>query len=152
MIEFYLGVGAIPPKRKSGDAGFDFFVPANYSRPFYLSPGEDILINTRVRSKFPKNIALIAFNKSGVATKKKLSVGACVVDSSYQGEIHIHLFNLGKDTIYIQPGDKLVQFVPIKIDCEESINWVGTELSLEEFYGEKSERGSGGFGSTGDKP
>lgn len=151
MIEFYLEIGGIAPKRNKGDAGFDFYVPANYSRPSCLNPGEDILINTRVRSKFPKDIALIAFNKSGVATKKKLSVGACVVDSSYQGEIHIHLFNLGKDTIYIQPGDKLVQFVPIKIDCEESMNYVSTNFSLEEFYGEKSERGSGGFGSTGDK-
>jgi dUTP pyrophosphatase len=84
-------------------------------------------------------------NKSGVATKKRLQVGACVVDCDYQGEIHIHVFNSGKEMVEIKPGDKLVQFVltPIikakLIECE-------TE---EQVFPTQTERGAGGFGSTG---
>ena len=55
--------------------------------------------------------ALVAFNKSGVAVKKQLYAGACVVDCGYQGEVHINLTNVGKEEQYIKPGDKIIQFV-----------------------------------------
>lgn len=150
QIEFYIGKGGIAPTRNAGDAGYDFYVPKGYGGTS-LKPSEGILINTEIRSKIPAGQALIAFNKSGIATKKHLQVGACVVDRSYQGEIHIHVFNWGTEEIYLESGDKLVQFVPICINENITHNFYEDELSVEEFYGEKSERGSGGFGSTGDK-
>ena len=107
-----------------------------------------MLINTHVRSKLSSNIALIAFNKSGVATKKHLQVGACVVDSSYQGEIHLHVFNWGKEPVILMKSDKLVQFVPVVFDATAPSYKTG--FTKEEFYGTASERGEGGFGSTGD--
>lgn len=149
-IEFYVGKGGIAPTRKIGDAGFDFYVPEGHPTVL-LAPGKDILINTRIRSKLAENLALIAFNKSGIATKKHLQVGACVVDRSYQGEIHIHVFNWGKEDILIGPGYKLVQFVPIEIDESEPTIYYEEQTSLEKFYPISSERGAGGFGSTGDK-
>ena len=149
-IEFYVGKGGIAPTRKLGDAGFDFYIPEGHPTVL-LAPGKDILINTRIRSKLAENIALVAFNKSGVATKKHLQVGACVVDRSYQGEIHIHVFNWGDGTILLGPKDKLVQFVPMNISEDEPTICYEGETSLEEFYPTSSERGAGGFGSTGDK-
>ena len=149
-VEFYVEKGGIAPTRKLGDAGFDFYIPEGHPT-ILLAPGKDVLINTRIRSKLAENIALVAFNKSGVATKKHLQVGACVVDRSYQGEIHIHVFNWGDATILLEPKDKLVQFVPMNISEDEPTICYEGETSLEEFYPTSSERGAGGFGSTGDK-
>ena len=88
--------------------------------------------------------ALIAFNKSGVALKKNLFVGACVVDEDYQGEIHLHVVNVGTQSITIEGGEKLVQLVllPVFYDTIE-------ELKQEEWFSTTTERGAGGFGSTG---
>lgn len=171
MIKFLVTGDGIAPKRAQGDAGFDFYVP-KYSdalvdeinkksnRKVYivnkdnnedvkikLYPHEDILIPTYVYSQFPSNIALVAKNKSGVATKQKLNVGACVVDSSYQGVIHVHVTNVSSEPQFIEFGKKIVQFVPFLIDDSEPE--VFTDLKPEEFFNNKSNRGAGGFGSTG---
>jgi dUTP pyrophosphatase len=127
-----------------GSAGIDFFVPNDYVG-VTLNPGESVLIPSGIRARLPLHTALIAMNKSGVATKKRLQVGACVVDCDYQGEIHIHVFNTGLNPVEINAGDKLVQFLltPIikakLIECE-------TE---DQVFPAQTERGSGGFGSTG---
>lgn len=171
MIKFLVIGDGIAPKRAQGDAGFDFYVP-KYSdalvdeinkksnRKVYivnkdnneevkikLYPHEDVLIPTYVYSQFPSNIALVAKNKSGVATKQKLNVGACVVDSSYQGIIHVHVTNVSSEPQFIEFGKKIVQFVPFLID--DSKSEVFTDLKPEEFFNNKSNRGAGGFGSTG---
>lgn len=149
-VEFYVGRNGITPTRKLGDAGFDFYVPSGTSANV-VNPHEGILINTKIRCKLPEGVALIAFNKSGVATKKGLQVGACVVDRSYQGEVHIHVYNWGKTSVLIEPGDKLVQFVPVNINEEEPKVCYEDSTTLEEFFPTETERGSNGFGSTGDK-
>ena len=157
MVRFYVGKGAIAPTRNKGDAGFDFYIPTDWA-PYndeqsgkFIHPGEGVLINTKIRSDLPEGIALIAFNKSGVSTKKHLQVGACVVDASYQGEIHIHVYNWGTEDIYVNRGDKLVQFVPIKINDNHSEAVYHDDMSVDKFYNQTSERGEGGFGSTGDR-
>jgi len=83
-------------------------------------------------------------NKSGISLNKNLMVGACVVDSDYQGEIHLHLINAGSQSTTISPGDKLVQFLLVPIDHGE-VNLV----EESELFSDISERGEGGFGSTG---
>lgn len=148
MVEFLVEPNGYAPKRNDGDAGYDFYIPEDFPLTT-LQQGNDVLINTHVRSKLSPNIALIAFNKSGIATKKHLQVGACVVDPSYQGEIHLHVFNWGKDPVTLMKSDKLVQFVPVMFDAIPCIYRTG--FTKEEFYGIASERGEGGFGSTGDK-
>ena len=55
----------------------------------------------------------MAFNKSGVATKKQLVAGAAVVDEGYQGELHIHIINVGGAVQRIIAGDKIMQFILI---------------------------------------
>lgn len=132
-----------PQRGTELSAGIDFFVP-NTNAAFVLKPNEDALIPSGIKVKLPKGFALIAFDKSGVATKRKLKVGACVVDEDYQGEIHIHVFNLGSSDVTINPGDKLVQFLLLPINYAEP-----EECDLNELYESVSERGEGGFGSTG---
>lgn len=133
-----------PTRGTNKSAGLDFYVP-NTEKTIVLNPGGHAVIGSGIKVKVPKNHALIAFNKSGVAVLKRLQVGACVVDEDYQGEIHIHLQNIGPDVETVLPGDKIVQFILIPVLYAEV-----EEVSYEELYSnESTERGEGWKGSTG---
>lgn len=124
-------------------AGIDFYVPSDFEERT-ISPSEAILIPSGIKAKVPSGYALVAFNKSGIAVKKSLVVGACVVDEDYQGEIHIHLVNVGYEQQPLKAGDKVAQFVLVPV------NYAGIEeVPLGCLYDETTERGEGGFGSTG---
>lgn len=166
MLEFLKIRDVKSPKRnETSDAGIDFFVPeytfdfhdallkknpeleitTNY---FVVKPHKSVLIPTGIKSKFDPNIALVAFNKSGVCTKTQLIAGAAVIDYSYMGEIHIHVINTSDEPVKIEYGTKLMQFIPLVINNEKLD--VKENITAEEFYIDKtSERGEGGFGSTG---
>ena len=134
-----------PTRGTDGSAGIDFYVPNDYPTNLQMiEPGDRYLIPSGIKANVPSGYALIAMNKSGVATKKSLIVGACVVDSDYQGEIHMHLINVGSYSVKVVPGEKLVQFLLVPVNhCEvEEV----TESELFEFA---TVRGAGGFGSTG---
>lgn len=146
-----------PERGTDKSAGIDFFIPNDLlsqeqdrqiDNLYELNPGESACIPSGIKAEVPEGFALIAFNKSGVALNKNLSVGACVIDEDYQGEIHLHVFNRGNKVVILSAGDKLVQFilVPVFYDC---INVVNAEDQL--FNSKTSERGQGGFGSTGNK-
>jgi len=133
-----------PAYGTEGSAGIDFFVPEELPEQ-RLNPGEDILIPSGIKAKVPDGYALIAHNKSGIATKKRLQVGACVVDSDYQGEIHIHVYNTrASGAVEIAPGMKLIQFLLFKIDQPDLIEC----QTFEEVFTIETTRGAGGFGST----
>ena len=156
----------------ANDAGIDFYLPEdlteevfhskcdvtkNYPRTTFqdgfikditLSPGQSVLIPSGMHLKIPEGYALIYFNKSGVASKKHLHVGASVVDENYQGECHLNVTNVGDCNITISAGEKLVQgiLIPVSYAQAEEVS------SLEELYADgASDRGAGGFGSTGTK-
>jgi len=127
-----------------GSAGIDFFIPEKYNETKILGPGDSVLIPSGIHVKIPNGFALIAFNKSGISTKKNLMVGACVIDSDYQGEIHIHLINCGNKHKAINPGEKIIQFILMetpKVEIREC-------PKLSDLYTEETERGKDGFGST----
>jgi dUTP pyrophosphatase len=135
-----------PTRGTAKSAGIDLYVPNDFEYRT-LAPGESVLIPAGLKVNIPENYAFIAFNKSGVSTKKHLVVGACVIDEDYQGEIHIHIFNhSNRDSVTINPGEKIIQcvLVPVKY---ASIEMVESEEEL--WNGEITERGEGGFGSTG---
>lgn len=136
-----------PSRGTSKSAGIDLFIPNDFAT-FTLSPGQSVLIPAGLKANVPENYAFIAFNKSGVATKKHLAVGACVIDEDYQGEIHIHVYNFGKDIVTISPGEKIIQCVLVPV-LYEDVEIVQTEDELWE--GVITDRGEGGFGSTGTK-
>jgi dUTP pyrophosphatase len=148
-----------PERGTALSAGIDFFIP-EFTKGFIkdflakniipvklkeslieLSPGESVLIPSGIKVEIPKNHVLIGFNKSGVASKLGLDVMACVIDEDYRGEIHLNLINNSNFVVQLNAGKKIVQFILMPVNyCE-----------LEEvlFIDEVSERGTGGFGSTG---
>jgi len=128
-----------PVRGTKGSAGIDFFVPNDFAS-FVLLPGKGVNIPSGIRADIPEGYALVAFNKSGVALKKNLIVGACVIDSDYTGEIHLHVFNVGLEDVEIYAGDKLVQFLLIPVfHCD---------IEVVKKIDKETERGDGGFGST----
>ena len=129
----------LPVIAHRGDAGIDFFAPYDVEIP----PRGDALISTGMRVQIPEGTVLIAFNRSSMALKGIIK-GAQVVDSSYRGILKIHLINLRDKPYRIKKGDKIIQFVLLPY-FSPAIR----EVSSEEFdWG--SERGEGGFGSTGE--
>ena len=134
----------IPPMRAhSLDAGIDFFVPSDFSIT-KIAPNNSIKIPSGIKVDIPQGYALIAFNKSGVCTTLGVIAGACVIDSGYQGEIHIHLINVSKKDVFITPDMKIMQFLLMPVSGVQT-----EECDLEELYERESERSIGGFGSTG---
>ena len=133
-----------PARGTPESAGIDFYVPEGHV--WNINPNSSALIPSGIKAKVPKGHALIAFNKSGVAVKKNLIVGACVVDEDYQGEIHLHLMNVGDSPIVVGGGEKITPFVllPVFYDNVEVVE-------LNNLYDENTIRGDGGFGSTGDR-
>lgn len=116
---------------------------------FILEPGERINIPSGICCKFNRpSCAFVAFNKSGIAVKKGLTVGACVVDEDYTGEVHLSLINTSNEKVTIAEGDKIVQFLLLPILAVREIN----EVSVEDYelYKEQlnSERGDKWCGSS----
>lgn len=133
-----------PARANKWDAGIDFFVPNDFPETT-LEHGESVLIPAGIKVDVPQGWALVFHNKSGVASKRKLDVGACVVDHGYKGEVHINLHNVGKDTQVIKPGEKIVQGVMLEVGNHSLVETPETEMWLEA----DDARGAGGFGSTG---
>jgi dUTPase len=93
-----------PSRAHQYDAGIDFYVPADY-RADGIEPGHAKKIPSGIKADVAVGMALVAFNKSGVATKHGLQVGACVVDSGYEGEIHLHVMNVRLNLIFCSRND-----------------------------------------------
>lgn len=148
-----------PARGTSVAAGLDFFVPENteeFVQAFKeknpniqidengitMGPHERVNIPSGIKAQVPNGHALIAYNKSGVSLKYGLDVGAAVVDEDYQGVIHLSLVNTSEDIVKINYGQKIIQFllIPVFYDTVEEVT---------ELFTEASERGEGGFGSTG---
>lgn len=151
-LEFYkLRDVKSPQYGTSKAAGLDFFVP-NDSKPFFIGPGESTLIPSGLKVRVSQtganvfdNFALVGFNKSGVAIKKNIVIGACVVDSDYAGELFYHVYNYSNNKpVAIEPGEKIVQFVLLPVFNPQ------LEEVLENPWDDKhTERGEGMAGSTG---
>jgi dUTP pyrophosphatase len=162
-----------PDRANRYDAGIDFYVPVfNHSfikalgeknpwqaelkvmnlledKCFFLPPHQKVLIPSGIKCRMTDNQrALIAFNKSGVASKLGLVTGACVVDFEYQGEIHINVINTTDKPVMIEENQKLMQFVELPIITSEII-LVEDEDTL--FNGEITTRGASGFGDSDKK-
>lgn len=164
MIEFIKTRNVKNPIRNEVEnAGIDFFIPekdsyteaelANLGTDIRISdntitimPHTSILIPSGIKSKFSNNLALIANNKSGIATKKKLIFGASTIDCSYQGEWHFHLINYSNEPQEVEFGQKIIQFIPHVISTDKMVI---RDMTEQEFFTETTTRGTGGFGSTG---
>lgn len=153
-----------PYKKHINDAGYDLsWAPSentyrekilhidgkSYTNAILLRPFQSMRFETGLKVNFPHDYVLNIKERSGVASKKDLLVGACVVDSTYTGEIFVDLHNVSEKTQVIEEGERIAQFLVYKIE-----NCMFEEISVEQYDEELevlSERGSGGFGSTGNK-
>ena len=144
----------LPTRAYKMDAGMDIYYCPNEEgkklyddeKNFYLPPRESRLLPTGIKIEVPYGYMLEIKNKSGIAFKRQLLVGACVVDPGYGGEIYINLHNVGTTTQIIKPGDKLAQAVLIPI-----VHCKVEEVETDKFLNYQSERRDGSFGSTGDR-
>jgi dUTP pyrophosphatase len=136
----------LPHRAHPADAGMDlFYCPdgSEVASQVTIRPGQTRLIPTGIKVEVPRNHMLEIKNKSGIAFKQQLVVGACVIDAGYDGEVYINLHNIGTVSRRIEKGQKVAQgvLVPI-VTCE-------IEEVKEDCLNQETERGSGGFGSTG---
>ncbi len=136
-----------PQRANPSDAGLDvFYSPVIEEQAICVEPGQSKVIPTGLRIGVPHGYMLEVKNRSSVAAKRSLIVGACVVDSGYDGEIFVNLHNIGKDTQYVRSGDKIAQLVLIPV-----IHFRAHKSQTDDLYHDPitiSNRGDGALGST----
>jgi dUTP pyrophosphatase len=133
---------ALPQYETVGSAGMD--IRANIENAITLQPLERTLVPTGLFIELPQGYEAQIRPRSGLAAKKGLSIpnSPGTIDSDYRGEIKVILINLSNEAQTIEPAERVAQMVIAKY---EQISWELTE-SLSD-----SDRGAGGFGSTGKK-
>jgi len=131
----------LPKYQTAGSAGVDLL--AALSEPMTLAPGERALVPTGIAIALPSGYEAQVRPRSGLALKHGVTVlnAPGTIDSDYRGEIGVILINLGQAPFTIAPGERIAQMVVAPLS---RIVWqsMGTALS-------ETERGAGGFGSTG---
>ncbi len=149
------GIGTVyTTADKSGPQDF-FGFDVEKGEPYFILPaGHGVMIPSGVKSRMAKpGRALVAANKSGIATKDLLTFGAQVVDYTYNGEIHLHLINNSLGEVKIYQNQKILQFLETPVFNSRVKTITRDEDNTEkEFYHElQYDRGEGGFGSTDKK-
>ena len=130
----------LPRYESNLSAGLD--VRASLDTSIELKPLERVLVKTGLFIELPENIEAQVRPRSGLALKKGITVlnAPGTIDADYRGEIGVILINLSQETFVIENGERIAQLVFAK---HESIDWEEVEVLSE------TERGAGGFGSTG---
>lgn len=132
---------AIVPSHGSNDAaGYDLY--ACLDTPVSVRPHQTVLIGTGWAMEFPAGLVALLYARSGLAAKQGLRPANCVgvVDADYRGEYMVALHNDSEEMRVVNHGDRIAQMV---LTSYFAMNYVETnEL-------DSTERGAGGFGSTG---
>ena len=131
---------AIPEYKTAGAAGAD--VCALVESPVELNPGDRALIGTGLFFAIPDGYEIQVRPRSGLAAKNGVTVlnTPGTIDSDYRGELKVILINLGKEKFTVNPGDRIAQIIVAPVTR-------GRFVAVEAL--DQTERGSGGFGSTG---
>jgi len=132
----------LPSYATIGSSGMD--VRANLSEPLVLEPLARTLVPTGLFVEIPLGYEIQIRPRSGLAIKQGIT---CLntpgtIDADYRGEIKVILINLSSEPQTILPADRIAQMVVQKV---EQIQWIAVEELSD------SDRGAGGFGSTGSK-
>ena len=132
----------LPKYETDGSSGLD--LAACIEKNIEIKPGKSVIIPTGLAVAIPKNFEIQIRPRSGLAAKNQISVlnTPGTVDADYRGEIKVILINLSDKSFIIEKGLRIAQMVLCPI--------VKAELKEVETL-ENTERGSGGFGSTGVK-
>lgn len=128
----------IPTRGSEKAAGYDLYATANYE----IAPHSTVKIGTGISIALPDNSFGAIFARSGLATKKGLRPANCVgvCDSDYRGEYIVPLHNDTDEMMSIEAGERIAQlivmpFIPVEFEEVDELD--------------ETERGAGGFGSTG---
>lgn len=132
--------GELPQYQSLGASGFD--VRAQLSGPVVLNPGERALIPTGLSFEIPSGYEIQARPRSGFAAKNGVTVlnTPGTIDADYRGEVKIIIINLGNEAVTINDQERCAQLVIAPV--------LQAQFQLVDELG-STERGAGGFGSTG---
>ena len=132
----------LPEYATALSAGLD--LKANITEPVMLKPLERILVPTGLFIALPEGTEAQVRPRSGLAAKHGITVlnSPGTIDADYRGEIKVILVNLSNEPFVINPGERIAQMVVAR---SERAQWV----EVQEL--DSTERGEGGFGSTGRK-
>ena len=132
----------LPDYETEASAGMD--LRANLSEPVVLKPLDRAIIKTGLFIELPVGYEAQVRPRSGLAAKKGITVlnAPGTIDADYRGEVGVILVNLSNEDFQVENGERIAQLV---IAQHTRVNWEQVEM-LEE-----TERGAGGFGSTGVK-
>ena len=141
-IRVVIASGHGPPRYETPQsAGMD--LPAHLPEAIDLAPGERVLVPTGLRLQIPPGYEGQVRPRSGLALKRGLTVlnAPGTIDADYRGEVGVLLVNLSGEPQRIEPGERVAQLVIAPV----------TRASWEEVEElDESDRGGGGFGSTGE--
>lgn len=131
---------SIPKKATAEAAGFDLCASA----PATLAPGQYALVSTGLVFQLPEGTEMQIRPRSGLAAKYGVTVlnAPGTVDSDYRGEVKVILINHGTGTFHVNIGDRIAQAVICRTAAFEPVETIKVN---------ETDRGSGGFGSTGVK-
>jgi dUTP diphosphatase len=133
--------GHLPKYATAGAAGLD--LRACLDAPLELQPGDSQLVRSGLAIHLgDPGLAAVVLPRSGLGAKHGIVLGNLVglIDSDYQGEVMVSVWNRGGNAFTIQPLDRIAQLVVVPV--------VQVELEVVEEFA-TSARGAGGFGSTG---
>ena len=133
----------LPQYSTSGSAGLD--LRACTDEKMTINPGDTVLIPTGLAINIADpSYAAVILPRSGLGHKNGIVLGNLVglIDSDYQGQLFVSIWNRGKETFELNPFDRIAQLVVIPV--------VKVDLNIVDDF-EQTERGAGGFGSTGKK-
>ena len=134
---------AVTPTRGSVfSAGYDLYMAS--SEPFKVAPGETVKIKTNLAFEIPVGYVGLIFARSGIATKRGLRPSNCVgvIDSDYRGDVIVALHNDTNENQTIEAKERIAQLIIMPYPNVSLIE--SDELN-------DTDRGDGGFGSTGTK-
>jgi dUTP pyrophosphatase len=132
----------LPAYGTPGSAGLD--LRAGLSEPLVLQPGQVELIPTGLSMHLADpNLAAMILPRSGLGHKNGIVLGNLVglIDSDYQGPLMVSCWNRGNSAFTIQPMDRIAQLIIVPV--------VQAQFRVVSEFGESTQRGEGGFGSTG---
>ena len=132
----------LPKYETSGSSGMD--LSANIDTKIKIEPGKTYIIPTGISLSIPKNFEVQIRPRSGLAAKNQVSVlnTPGTIDADYRGELKVILINLGNSTFTVEKGARIAQMVVCPI----------VKAKFREVENlDQTDRGSGGFGSTGVK-
>ena len=140
-VEIYTDVGAqLPEYASSGASGAD--IRANLEKTMIIEPGSRNLIPTGIYLGIPKGYEVHIRPRSGLAFREGVHAILGTIDSDYRGEIKVILMNSSNKNFTVEPGMRIAQMVCSKVSKMSWKNVWKEDLS-------QTERGKGGFGSTG---